>query len=74
MQRGSIVKEILSMSTPIFWRTNQQRYRLQGAICPTCTTVLFPLRACCPVCQQQKVVAKRRVSSPTDLSSNRKEG
>ncbi|MCX6047705.1 MAG: zinc ribbon domain-containing protein [Chloroflexi bacterium] len=53
------------MSTPIFWRTNQQRYRLQGAICPTCTTVLFPPRACCPACQQQTAVAKRRVSSPT---------
>jgi uncharacterized OB-fold protein len=60
------------MTTPNLWRTNRQRYRLQSTLCPTCTTVLFPPRACCPACQRQKAGAKRRVSSP--LVTNRKEG
>lgn len=62
------------MTTPTFWRTSRQRYRLQGVICPTCTTVLFPPRACCPSCQLQSAGAKRRVRALTDRNHQSKEG
>lgn len=32
------------------WRSQAQRYRLQGAICPDCGQVSFPPRARCLAC------------------------
>lgn len=32
------------------WRLRETRYRLQGEICPHCTTAIFPPRDICPDC------------------------
>jgi len=38
------------MAIPNMWRTKKQRYSLQGEICPTCTSAIFPPRSVCPHC------------------------
>jgi uncharacterized protein len=39
------------MEVPHFWRTNAQRYRLEGEVCPHCQGKIFPPRDICPYCQ-----------------------
>jgi uncharacterized OB-fold protein len=39
------------MEIPRFWRTQKQRYRLQGEICPHCDIKIFPPRDICPNCR-----------------------
>ncbi len=36
------------MEIPRHWRLKAQRYRLEGAICPTCSQPVFPPRPVCP--------------------------
>jgi hypothetical protein len=36
------------MEIPRHWRLKAQRYRLEGAICPTCGQFTFPPRPVCP--------------------------
>ncbi len=36
------------MEIPRNWRLKAQRYRLEGAICPTCGQPVFPPRPVCP--------------------------
>lgn len=38
------------MAVPNLWRTKNQRYRLQGEICPACSNAVFPPRQVCPRC------------------------
>ena len=38
------------MAIPNMWRTKKQRYSLQGEICPSCTSAIFPPRSLCPQC------------------------
>ena len=45
------------------WRLRETRYRLQGEICPHCTTAIFPPRDICPDCGEN---AKEKV----DFSGN----
>lgn len=39
------------MAVPNLWRTKEQRYRLQGDICPACNNTIFPPKRVCPHCQ-----------------------
>ena len=38
------------MEIPRHWRLKAQRYRLEGATCPTCGQPIFPPRPVCPHC------------------------
>lgn len=38
------------MAVPNMWRTKKQRYNLQGELCPSCTSAIFPPRKVCPHC------------------------
>ena len=38
------------MAIPTTWRTKRQRYSLEGAVCPTCHTTMFPPRKQCVQC------------------------
>ena len=38
------------MAIPTTWRTKKQRYSLEGAVCPTCHTTMFPPRKQCVQC------------------------
>lgn len=40
------------MAVPNLWRTKEQRYRLQGEVCPTCSNTIFPPKRVCPHCRQ----------------------
>jgi uncharacterized OB-fold protein len=40
------------MSIASLWRTRQQRYSLQGEICPDCHQAIFPPRDVCPYCSE----------------------
>lgn len=40
------------MSIASLWRTKQQRYSLQGEICPNCHQAIFPPRDVCPYCRE----------------------
>jgi len=44
------------MAVPVLWRTQKQRYALQAATCPHCTSAVFPPRAACPYCKQPMAV------------------
>lgn len=39
------------MAVPNLWRTKEQRYRLQGNVCPACSNTIFPPKRVCPHCQ-----------------------
>ena len=47
------------MAIPNMWRTKKQRYSLQGGVCPSCTSAIFPPRNVCPHC-----------GSPMDAAQN----
>ncbi|MCB0108913.1 MAG: hypothetical protein KDE53_23490 [Caldilineaceae bacterium] len=38
------------MAVPNLWRTKEQRYRLQGDVCPACSNTIFPPKRVCPHC------------------------
>lgn len=38
------------MAIPTTWRTKKQRYSLEGAVCPTCHSMMFPPRKQCVQC------------------------
>ena len=38
------------MAVPNLWRTQKQRYSLQGEVCPACAQTVFPPREVCPHC------------------------
>ena len=40
------------MGIPSLWRTQGQRYSLDGEICPSCSKHIFPPRDVCPYCTQ----------------------
>ena len=40
------------MEIPRHWRLKAQRYRLEGAICPSCGELIFPPRPVCTKCQR----------------------
>lgn len=44
------------MAVPNLWRTKEQRYRLQGYVCPACSNTVFPPKRVCPHCQHGAVV------------------
>ncbi len=54
------------MVVPFLWRTNKQRYSLQGEICPACAQAMFPPREVCPHCRQP-THSKVTVKIPTLL-------
>ena len=39
------------MSVVRNWRSNAQRYRLEGEVCQSCGSKIFPPRDVCPVCE-----------------------
>ena len=41
------------MEVARYWRTTQQRYRMEGEICPNCSGKIFPPRDVCPNCQHE---------------------
>jgi hypothetical protein len=45
------------MAIPNIWRTKKQRYSLEGAVCPTCQTTMFPPRKHCLQCSHTQSVA-----------------
>ena len=38
------------MEVPRYWRIRNQRYGLQGEVCPHCQAKIFPPRDVCPEC------------------------
>lgn len=44
------------MAVPTLWRTKEQRYRLQGDLCPSCNQTVFPPKPVCPHCRHGAVV------------------
>lgn len=40
------------MTIPNLWRTQKQRYSLQGEVCPHCSSAIFPPRRVCPYCKR----------------------
>jgi uncharacterized OB-fold protein len=44
------------MAIPTIWRTKKQRYSLEGAVCPTCNTTMFPPRKQCMHCSHATAV------------------
>ena len=55
------------MEVPRHWRLKNQRYRLEGSICPNCGEPVFPRR---PVCLQCAVEARSSgLTSPVLLAS-----
>jgi len=58
------------MAVPNMWRTKKQRYSLQGEICPSCTSALFPPRKVCPHCgATTETVGKQALQTVFDFSS-----
>lgn len=53
------------MAVPVLWRTQKQRYALQAATCPHCTSAVFPPRAVCPYCKQPMAVRVQKPPAPT---------
>ena len=49
------------MAIPNMWRTKKQRYSLQGEICPTCTSAIFPPRSVCTHCGAAMNVSRDHV-------------
>ncbi len=45
------------MAVPNLWRTKEQRYRLQGEICPACSSAVFPPKRVCPHCHYGAVTS-----------------
>lgn len=43
------------MAVPNLWRTKEQRYRLQGEVCPACNQTVFPPKQVCPHCHHGAV-------------------
>jgi hypothetical protein len=41
------------MGIPDLWRTQKERYRLQGEVCPECSRLVFPPRRLCPYCGRE---------------------
>ncbi len=39
------------MRIPITWRLKNQRYKLEGSVCPQCQRKFFPPRVVCPHCR-----------------------
>jgi hypothetical protein len=55
------------MAVPILWRNKQQRYSLEGDICPVCDRAVFPPRQLCPYCSRE---GSRQVQdSPSQAST-----
>lgn len=54
------------MAVPNLWRTKEQRYRLQGDICPACSNTVFPPKRVCPHCHHGAVA----VSTPAQQQEN----
>ena len=48
------------MAVPNMWRTRKQRYNLQGELCPSCTSAIFPPRKVCPHCGSVMDANRRR--------------
>jgi len=44
------------MAVPNLWRTKEQRYRLQGEVCPACQSTIFPPKRVCPHCHHGAIV------------------
>ena len=42
------------MAIPTTWRTKKQRYSLEAAICPICSTTIFPPREQCLRCSHNR--------------------
>lgn len=45
------------MAIPNIWRTKKQRYHLEGTVCPTCNTTMFPPRKQCRACSAMNTTA-----------------
>ena len=42
------------MEVPRHWRMKKQRYAMVGEACPDCKSPIFPPRAVCPYCEENK--------------------
>ena len=47
------------MAVPNMWRTQKQRYNLQGEVCPKCASAIFPPRKVCPQCGSLMDLSRR---------------
>lgn len=54
------------MAVPNLWRTKEQRYRLQGDVCPACSNTVFPPKRVCPHCQHGAVAAPAPLQDQRD--------
>jgi uncharacterized OB-fold protein len=41
------------MGIPVLWRSQKERYSLQGEVCPACDRAVFPPRRFCPYCGRE---------------------
>jgi uncharacterized OB-fold protein len=55
------------MAVPNLWRTKEQRYRLQGEVCPACHQTVFPPKPVCPHCHHG-AVTPTATTAPGDSS------
>ena len=46
------------MAIPTTWRTKKQRYSLEAAVCPICSTTMFPPRKQCLRCSHNSQLTK----------------
>jgi uncharacterized OB-fold protein len=46
------------MAIPTVWRTKKQRYSLEAAVCPICSTTMFPPRKQCLHCSHNSQLTK----------------
>lgn len=51
-----------------WWRTQSERYRLQGVECPICSEKIFPPRDICPTCNN-KALSHCRFSGKGEVYS-----
>lgn len=45
------------MAVPNLWRTQKQRYQLQGEVCPACSNTIFPPKRVCPHCHHGAITS-----------------
>ena len=59
------------MEVPRHWRLKNQRYRLEGSICPSCGEAVFPRRPVCTHCfVQARSSDSTRLVLPASLDTS----
>lgn len=56
-------------SIPLTWRRIQERYRMIGTKCETCSQCFFPSRSICPKCRRKGKITKIQFSGNGKIHS-----